>query len=808
MYTAEINKKLQVNKKLEIESGYNLNRIIKLVLPKWYLVLISLVVAFFTAHVYISKSIPVYSVSASILINENRGNSSLNDQFLQGFGLPAAAQNIQNQIMILTSRGLVERVLEELPFQLEFYYRTFNNILPIYPEFPIEIVNLAGTGLPNDVEFEFIYVDSNNFILNTDSKAPFELHTQASFGDTIDIPGGSIQIDRGNTNFLSQKTDERFYFINHNKAKLVKNYIRRLKVEQISRDGTILLVNIAGTNRAKEVDFINMLTDVFISLSLDKKNLEAARRIQFIDDQLIGITDSLVLTENRLQQFRSRNKVMDLSAQGQAIIDQLVALENERARFAIETNYYNYLYEYLHRDINDEMPVAPATMGISDPGLMRLVAELAELQGQASNRSLGEMNPLQNQLIQRIKNTKEALLETLNGLRQANSISVEENNAQIRRLNNQAAALPGTERQLLGIERKFRLNDELYTFLLERRSELQMQKASNVPDNEVVDYGNVQDVKIISPNILQIQMLAFIIGVLLPLSLIFLFDFLDKTVKTDDIETRYSLPVAAKIPHNLLKTNTVVFESPDSVIAESFRMLRSKMQFFTKEIKSPVILLTSSLPEDGKTFVAINLASAYSLMGKKTILVGFDLRKPKIFADFNLGNETGLSTWLIGKDKLQDVIKPTAYENLFLISSGPVPPNPSELTALPKTEELIIFLRKNFDCIIIDSSPIGLVSDTYYIASLADSCLFVIRNEKTLKINLERTVNDMKISDIRSISLVINDLHLDNNHYGYSGKYGYTKNQGHNGNILGKVKLSSKILRFVKRESKKASTDV
>jgi capsular exopolysaccharide synthesis family protein len=197
------------------------------------------------------------------------------------------------------------------------------------------------------------------------------------------------------------------------------------------------------------------------------------------------------------------------------------------------------------------------------------------------------------------------------------------------------------------------------------------------------------------------------------------------------------------------------------------------MQFFTKDNKSPVILITSSMPEEGKTFASINLASAYSLMGKKTVLVGFDLRRPKIYNDFNIDNIKGVSTWLIGRDNLEDVIKATTHENLSIIPAGPIPPNPSELTSSTKTDELLKSLKDRFDCIIIDSPPIGTVSDTFYLAALADTCLIIVRLNKTSKDMIERTVNDLKISDIKSSSLVINDIGSEGKGYGYGGKYGY-----------------------------------
>ena len=184
------------------------------------------------------------------------------------------------------------------------------------------------------------------------------------------------------------------------------------------------------------------------------------------------------------------------------------------------------------------------------------------------------------------------------------------------------------------------------------------------------------------------------------------------------------------------------------------------------------------MPNEGKTFTAINLASVYSLMGKKTILVGFDLRKPKIYNDFGLANDCGVSTWLIGKDRLDDLIQKTGYDNLFLLPAGPIPPNPSELTALDKTGELIRLLRERFDCIIIDSSPIGTVSDTFHIASLADTFILIVRKNLTLKYILENTVRELKMSDIKSISIVINDLTNADKRYRYGGKYRYSYGKG------------------------------
>jgi capsular exopolysaccharide synthesis family protein len=754
----------------------DLKKIYSRVVSNWHYFVISLIVALMFALIYITNTIPTYRVSATLLINEEKKGASIgNDQILGGFGLGSGTNNLDNQIMILTSRTLIGRTLDELNFDIECYSRRLFNKIALYPNYPIKVVPETADSLPRDIEFNFKYLDNNMFGLDAESNDFFKLHRKASFGEIIKTPAGRFHIELNTGSWTAKNLNRKMKFIFHSRKKFIESYIKRIRIEKVSKTGTIVKLNLEGTNKMMDVEFLNKLTEIFLNNSLDKKNQEAIRTIQFIDDQLIGITDSLVITENKLQQFRSKNRVMNLSAQGQVIIDQAMSLENQKARLGIEANYYTYLAEYLAKDIAGQVPIAPATMGITDPGLTKLVADLADLQGQFYSKSLGEKNPLQSQLAQRVRNIKESLKEILNGVRRSNNLAMSEITDQIHTVNAQASALPVTERQLLGIERKYKLNDQLYTFLLEKRAGAQIQKASNMPDNEVVD-SSEPDIKPIRPKIALVYLLALLAGICFPFIWILVADAFNYKVREDeDIKKITDIPINGHIPHSRLNKNTVVFDEPDSPAAEAFRSLRTRMQFFTKEAKASVILITSSMPEEGKTFTAINLASVYSLMGKKTVLVGFDLRKPKIFTDFGFDNDHGISTWLIGKDGLEDIIKKTHYENMDIIPAGPVPPNPSELIALEKTGELLRFLKKKYECIIIDSSPIGTVSDTFHIATLVDTCVLIVRQNLTLKDQLENTVKELKLSDIKSTSIVVNDLGPEYKHYSYGGRYGYSK---------------------------------
>jgi tyrosine-protein kinase Etk/Wzc len=749
--------------------------IYSIIVKNWYWFLIAIVTALFCARLYTGHTMPVYRSTTTILIVESDNAQLAPDvAILQGLGLPGSMNNLQNQISILKSRDLIGKTLKELPFEVDYYVKTIRNRLSLYPDSPIRLISYGEIPLPKDVEFSVTFLGNNQFNLTSESDY-FVFQKTASFGEVIEIDNSTFSIECRNEKWVESNLHSELFFIIHSYTRLVKSFSGRLHIEPDSREGTILQISMDGLNKAKDVDFLNKHIERFQAISLDKKNTEAQRRIQFIDDQLVGITDSLSMTENRLQQFRSSHRVMDLSAQGQALIGQVTILENERARLNLEANYYEYLSDYLTKDVTGELPIVPITMGISDPGLTRLVDELSALQGQLSATGAGDLNPLQRNLEQRILTSKAALRETLNGLRRANSLARSENQESINRANSQASILPVTERQLLGIERKFQLNNELYTFLLENRATQEMQKASNRADSEIIDLADERFSSVVSPNKMLIQLIALSLGISLPLLGFFLFFFLSKELKYEDIRAMTALPVVGNIQHNSEKSNTVVLDNPSSTIAESFRLLRSRMQFFTKDAIAPVILVTSAMPEDGKTFTAINLASVYSLLGKKTILIGFDLRKPMIFQDFNLNNEKGISTWLIGKDRFQDIIQDTSFVNLAVISAGPVPPNPSELTALGKTEELIKLLKEKYEYIIIDSSPIGIVSDAFHLASLADACLLVVRPDKTLKDMLESTLIALNENGTKGVSLVINDIRSESKHYGFGEKYGYTE---------------------------------
>jgi len=755
-----------------------------LMIRNWYYYFAAIILFGGGAYYYLDQKFPVYSTEAFILIEEE--DNTPTQDILEGFSMRPGVQNLENQILVLQSYSIIRKAIEELPFEIDVYRKGFLSQASYYPLNPLKI-EPGSKGLPNEIEFIFQYAGDDEFNLSTSSHSGLELDTIIPFGKEFVMDQGSFTVFPVLELDDVYMTGDKIYFHFFEKDVLAETFTRRMMVENATRDGSIVRLSIEGTNRSKGLVFLDKVTEVFIENNLEKKNLEAKRIIDFIEEQVGDVQHDLILTENRLQEFRSANRIMDVSAQTQQIIDQAVILENEKARLSLTRGYYHYLDDYLSEEGNNDRPVAPAAMGIDDPNLTNLISEYSGLQAEYFSSEVGERNPFQGQLDMRITNIKQSIKETLSGHMMANQLARDENEKSINRLNGEASRLPAKEQQLLGFEREFNLNNVLYTFLLERRAEAQIQKASNAPDHEIVDRARLGG--LVTPIPGNVYAIALSLALILPTLVLLLFSSVFQNVITceEDVNLITKLPVIAQFPHSRLNYYTIVLTDPASTISEAFRSLRNRMEFFTRDLKSPVILVSSSIPSEGKTFAATNLASVYSLAGVRTLLVGFDLRRPTLAKGFALEEKSGMTEYLIGKKNLEEIVHKTNYQNLDVIPSGPIPPNPGELSGSVKAKNMFTELRRKYECIIVDSPPVGVVSDIYNVASIADAMLLVVRHGYTRKNALSTTLSEVDSYGINGLSILINDVKLSGNSYRYAYKYKYDY----------KVKTPQKVNRFV-----------
>ena len=468
---------------------------------------------------------------------------------------------------------------------------------------------------------------------------------------------------------------------------------------------------------------------------------------------------------------------MTLSVEGQALFTEVTELDKQQQQTTDRLQYYNNLERYIlnNKDIKHDIPV-PVNVAIEDANIVRNINELVELSKE--KKSLEETvtpnYPPLKSVNDRIRITRNVVLENLTNLKTETQNNLNNVKRRLGSYNSRLKTLPRKEQGLLTLQRTQGLTATNYEYLKQKQYEAGTAIAANVSDIKVLDKAKDVGQAPISPK----SMFNYLVAAMLSFGLPFLFILVkealnNKILSVEEIEKLYEIPVLGVIGSGKIDNYLAVFHKPKSAMAESFRALRSNIQFlFKKGGNSKTIVITSSVSGEGKTLSSINMATVFALSDKKTILLGLDLRKPKLHDDFNVSNEVGVVNYLIGQKSMDDIIQNTDIPNLDIITSGPVPPNPSELLLSDQTNELIQYLKNNYDYIIIDTPPIGLVADAMELFKYSDAIMYIIRQNYTQR-KMPKMIDDKyKNGEVKNISYVLNDFSVKDG-YGYGYGYGY-----------------------------------
>ncbi len=526
--------------------------------------------------------------------------------------------------------------------------------------------------------------------------------------------------------------------------------------------------------------FLNKLVSNYISNDLEYKKSSSLNTVLFIKNEINSIEDSLSLIEIELQDYKNSHQIPDLNLKTQNIYQKLSELETELSTYKYQDKYYSYLGDYIVNGNSLDRIVAPSTYGITNSSLSELIKQLVNIQleknvliegGQYNNPSISDFNL---QLVQLSKNIKEVISNS----RHSNKIIINDLNARISIEESSLNSLPIEQRELLKIERIQKTSEKLYMFLLQKKSEAEITSSSITSNIQHLEPSSFFVKPPLFPNASQWYSIALLIGVLFPLLLLLLLDLINDKIRSRiDLERISKIDIIGVIGRNHSGNALLSKLNPKSSIAEGFRSLRSNLNYKDKEDKDKIYLVTSSVSGEGKTFIASNLAFVFANSGKKTLLLGADLRRPKLYEGFNVDNSIGLSTVLDGSSSVDEVIS-NVEENLDIIIAGPLPSNPSDVFLSDKFEELISTLKNKYDKIIIDTAPIGLVADAYMIMKHTDVNMYVVRQNYTNK-DVLRFVNDLeKNNRIENLYLVLNDVSSGSGVYGY-GKYSYGYGYGY-----------------------------
>jgi tyrosine-protein kinase Etk/Wzc len=742
-------------------------------------------------------STPRYLVKGSILIKEKGGRAGIDgaDNFLQGMQLLSTSRNIENEQGIIKSKSLVQSTIRQLNFGISYFSQgsikktdLFGN-LPFLVELDSQHVQILGAEISlnfiNEKEVE-VWVERGGelFIPVTSEKVkPGGVIEKRKYNlkDLIVSENFSFRIKILDPTIIGNATN--FYSFRLNSFEgIVNEYYNSYSLRPINKLSSIIEISKEGRWPEKDKAFIDELCRSYIRLGMDEKNRVTQNTIRFIDLQLLSIGDTLGRVENQLQDFRSENKIIDLSANGSNIINSLGNLEERKAEQDLKNKYFEYLEKYVKNSNPLDELIAPSLFGINEPTINVVLQKMIELYSKRKALSISYQpnNPILIETDQALTNLKLTLLENIKSVKIASKIFLDDINLRISSFDKEISELPKNEQKLLKMTRKYQLSDKLYTYLLEKRAEAGIAGAGINPDNKIIDEAEITERTF--PKTTNNYLVALAIGLILPLLILLALDFFNHNIQNhSQLQGVSKLPLVGSIVHNTKTTALVIANHPKSQVSESFRNLRSNISYLRGNDSKKVIMVTSTVSGEGKTFISMNLSSVLAIGGYRTLLIGVDLRKPKIFQDFKLDNSFGLTNYLIGKANKDDIIQKTDLNNLFIVTAGPTPPNPSELIMSHAFYDLIEEYKKQFDFIVLDTPPIGLVADGLDIMKHSDIILYVARQNVTKK-NYLNLINEIYSSENdKNIGLIFNDVNFAAIYgYGY-GSYGYGYGYGYGG---------------------------
>ena len=771
-----------------MDGKINLKAIIVRLLSKWYYFLIALIIIIPLAYLYLRVTPKQYQVRASLLVKNEEPTMST-DKFLKGMDLFAQKTELEDEIGILQSYSMVEQAMQQLDFGISYF--TKKNLVTTEhyntKPFIIEIDSVVDQLINVPIHIERMTTDAFRVTVDGKNPAIYNAYTnkiQRSTGKLTINQVGSVSkpFTTKNLSFkikfnneFKPDVDTEMYFVITPMGALVENYQRKLAIEPISLESNIVELAVKGSVVEKEVIFLDKLLEVYLANELYKKNQLGLKTIQFIDEQLSGVSDTLKQVEGSLELFRSKNNILDISSTATNLRSNLDKIEEEKADLEIKLKYYRFLANALKDDDKISEIVVPSALGLEDPLLNNLLLELSKLNQERTgyNYNAKENNPLIEIANLKIKNLTKTITENVNNMMEVTSMALRDVNNRISKIQTNLNALPKNERELVKIQRSFEFNDNVYNYLLEKRAEAGIAIASNTVEKTIVDRPYQVGNGPVSPNQNLIYGIALLAAFAGTIAFIIIKDFLNENIVThDDVEKSTKIPFIGTIAHGTKREQGTIIAHAHSPIGESFRSLRVNLQYLTLGKNANVIGITSSRESEGKTYCSVNLAAAMAHSGRKTILVDTDMRKPQVASYFQIKNKKGLSNFLIGDCAVKDIIHSTDSKGFDVIVSGPIPPNPIDLIGHPRMEELMNILKQNYNTIILDSPPIGYVSEYIILMKYTDANIYIVRSDYTHRNSLTKINKLYERKKISNVSILLNDVRTSKRTgYGYGYEY-------------------------------------
>ncbi len=732
-------------------------------LPFWPFFVLLMMLGVAGAWIYLRYKLPVYQSTASVLIKDDK-NSATNP--LEAFDLFGSAKSVANEVEILQSKTLMREVVKNLhlyaPVSVEG--RVLNQSAYTYS--PIKIESKVPDSLQQASKVYFKYDEGTRSVRIENTSYPLDQLVTTPFGVLRFLPNPYYSPpDRGGD----------FYFSLMSVKNAANGTLGRIKITPSSNQSTVIDLSIMDEVPQRGEDILNELLNAYNRASILDKNVLADNTLKFVEDRLRYVVNELDSVESRLENYKALNKITDISAQGQIFLQSVAANDQKAGEINMQLAVLDQVQSYVAGK-EGAGGIVPATLGIADPALTNLLQKLSDLELKYAQtiRIVPENNPAVVALADGINNLKPGILENIESQR-SNLLAGRKNlAANTNRYSSMLRTIPEKERELLGISRQQSIKNNIYTFILQKREETALSFASAVADSRIIDQAESSGGPV-SPDRRRVYLMALLTALGLGIGIIYLKEMFTRTVQQrSDIEKYTDIPLLGEVVYDRTKSAIVIAEGNRSFVSEQFRQLRTSLSYMGINETHKKILVTSSISGEGKSFIAVNLGISLALMGKKVALLELDLRKPKLSELLRVPLQAGMTDYLIGARQPGDLIRNTGIENLFLISSGPIPPNPSELISNGRLPGLLEYLEGAFDYIILDSAPVNPVTDAYILSPLCDVTLFVIRHDHTPKVFVQKLQQQHSMNSLLNPAIVYNGIRGKGiNKYGYGYGYGY-----------------------------------
>ncbi len=753
------------NDRLPDDKEFNIRKILFRYLRHWYWFVIMGAACVFAAYFYLRYATPVYKVTSEIMIKEDKGNRVSSQNILGDLDIFNTKSNVVDEIEVLKTRYLMQKVVEELQLNISYFEIGKIKTSDIYNNAPFYITLLS---LRDSIPVQKFQIGENKpgeFVI-TDNN----IKTTHRFEDTITTRNLSMIVHKRPG--LDLYGHDYLFTISSVDA-ATDAYVNSVTPEMVDKKSNVVKMTINTSVPEKGEAILTKLYEIYTRVNREDKNRIVDSTISFINDRLGKVADELKDVESNVEQFKRNNNIStDIKTQSGLMLENVSDLDKMITDQEVKTNVVESIEQHLN---SNAFRVVPGALVIQDPTYMSMVEKYNTLVLERDNQlqTTKEDNPFIKSLNQQILNLKGDLVTSLSNIKRGMGIAKNDLSQKKNRLLGEISLVPTKERAFIEISRQQNVKQQLYLYLLQKREETAISKSGTLANSRLIEPA-ISSRLPFSPNRKLIYLGALILGILIPAALIYVKELLNnKITSKEDITRITQVPIFGELGHNNTGETIIARQDARTILAEQFRLMRTNLHFLLKGHTHQVILLTSSMSGEGKSFLSINLALSLAISGKKVVLMELDLRKPKISKELGLSGNKGFTNYVVADMPLNSLLQPTALDpNLFVVSAGTIPPNPAELILMDKVTTLFDYLRKEFDFVIIDTAPVGLVTDALLLSKYADANIYVVRQNYTLRDHIN-IINDLAVNaKMANMSILINDV-KNRGSYGYGYGYGY-----------------------------------